>query len=208
VETRAAANLPARPLPGTHGAHEAGDSKLPQLPAGTKLLHVGDSFAGALGHELNRLLKSHNVHGTLKYEKATYIPTWASNRDFAAHLARYQPDLVLITLGGNELKIPDPNARAETVRRVVKRVEGRPCVWVGIPLWEGADPALMGVIRENVAPCLYLDSTALLPNLARARDGIHPSTSARTQWAEAVVLWLRNQLAPDARGWEWKPAKD
>lgn len=179
-------------------------AQLADLPSGTKLLHVGDSFAGALGYELNRLLKEHGVSGTLKYEKSTYIPTWASNRDFAAHLQRYQPHVVLITLGGNELKIPDPNARAETVRRVVKRVGGVPCVWIGIPLWEGANPALMEVVRQNVAPCLFLDSTALLPKLERARDGIHPSTAGRTTWAETVVVWLREQLVPGAGAWKWR----
>src|SRR5690349_18671856 len=47
------------------------------LPKGTTILHIGDSFAGALGIDLDRELKAEGVRGILRYETATYIPTWA-----------------------------------------------------------------------------------------------------------------------------------
>ena len=177
---------------------------LADLPKDTRVLHIGDSFAGALGYELNREFEAHGIRGTLKYEKSTYIPTWAWNKELGEYLWKYRPDLVVITLGGNELKIPDPNARAKTVRRLVDRLKGKPCVWIGIPLWEGSNPALMHVIAENVAPCLFLDSSALLPDLQRARDGIHPNTEARRTWAKAVIHWLRQQVQPEANSWVWR----
>jgi lysophospholipase L1-like esterase len=143
-------------------------------------------------------LGEHGVRGVLKQEKATYIPTWASRKELTGYLNQYKPDLVLITLGGNELGIGKPEERAETIARLVKRFEGTPCVWIGIPLWKGANPTLLEVIRKNVAPCRYLDSNALVPNLERAKDQIHPSLNARKVWAEAVVRWLAEQRVPNA----------
>ena len=177
-----------------------------RLPEGTTVLHVGDSFAGALGYELNRQLKEHQVKGILKYKTSTYIPTWAWNAELPQYIRRYKPDLVVITLGANELKIPDPEARASTLKRLVKRLRGTPCLWVGIPLWEGSNPHLMRVIEENTSPCRFLDSVALYPDMPRAKDKIHPSKSAREEWARRVIGWIQNNVAPPEEHlpWVWK----
>ncbi len=176
------------------------------LPLGTTILHIGDSFAGALGIDLNRQLKGAGIRGVLKYQTATYIPTWASSKDLDRYLWQFHPDLVLITLGANELSIPDPAQRIPTIRRLVGRLGGRPCVWVGPPLWEGARPALLETIRTSCAPCLYLDSSTLVPDLPRMRDHIHPSMEAREIWAKAVVAWLREHRDPEgARPWDLSP---
>ena len=176
------------------------------LPSGTTILQIGDSFAGALGIDLDRDLKEEGVRGVLRYETSTYIPTWASNKDLAGYLNRYDPDLVLITLGANELEIPDPKARIPTIHRLVSRLEGRACVWVAPPLWEGARPDLLATIRDACSPCVYLDSSALVPGLERMRDHIHPSTKGRKVWAKAVLEWLRAHRDPSgSRPWDLKP---
>lgn len=176
------------------------------LPTGTTVLQIGDSFAGALGIDLNRDLKDEGVRGVLRYETSTYIPTWAGKKELDGYLERFRPDLVLITLGANELLIPDPAQRAPTIHRLVRRLGGRPCVWVAPPLWDGARPDLLATIREACAPCLYLDSSALVPNLQRLRDHIHPSMQGRKIWAKAVLAWLKEHRDPHgARPWEMKP---
>jgi lysophospholipase L1-like esterase len=179
-------------------AQPAADPQPAALPKDTVVLHVGDSFAGALGPDLNLQLQAQGVRGVLKQEKATYIPTWASRKELSGYLQQYKPDLILVTLGANELGIVRPEERGETVERLVRRFGDTPCVWIGIPLWKGANPTLLEVIRQHVAPCRYLDSNALLPDLERAKDGIHPSLAARKIWAEAVVKWLAEQRAPNA----------
>ncbi len=171
---------------------------LPALPAETRVLHIGDSFAGALGRELNKALSVYGISGTTKFKRSTYIPTWASSKELGLYLHQYQPDLVLVTLGANELLVPDPTDRIRTIRKLVGRIGDRPCVWVGVPLWPGARDALPQVIRENAAPCRYLDSNELYPDMPRAKDGIHPSISARAEWATRVVGWLRREIDPRA----------
>jgi lysophospholipase L1-like esterase len=178
----------------------------PELPKGTTILQIGDSFAGALGIDLNRELGKHGIRGILKYKTSTYIPTWASSKELDQYLLRFRPDLVLITLGANELLIPDPTQRIPTIRRLIGRLDGRPCVWVAPPLWDGARPALIETIRTSVAPCLFLDSSALVPNLPRMRDHIHPSMGARKTWAAAVMGWLGEHRNPTgSRPWELVP---
>ena len=176
---------------------------LPELPRGTTVLHIGDSFAGALGIDLNVELKAAGVRGILRYETATYIPTWAFGKQIDQYLSQFNPDLVLVTLGANELQIPDPAARVPTIHRLVARLGGRPCVWVAPPLWNGARPALLDTIREACAPCVYLDSNALVPDLPRAKDHIHPSMDARKTWAKAVLGWLAAHRAKTGpRPWD------
>jgi lysophospholipase L1-like esterase len=177
-----------------------------RLPSGRTVLHVGDSFAGALGQDLNRELAERGVRGIVRFETATYIPTWASGNRLGRYVERYKPDLVLVNLGANDLEVTDLQSRAKTVRRLVAQLKGTPCVWIGIPLWEGARRQLSQVIEENSAPCLYLDSNQAVPRLERARDGIHPSQVGRRRWARAVVEWLEERTdAHSTERWSWLP---
>lgn len=191
----------SEPLPSTAVAAQVEDLVflIPSaLPEGATVLHIGDSFAGALGRQLNRELARRGVKGVLEFETGTYIATWASRRRLAAPLARYRPDLVLITLGANELDIARPESRAKVVRELVAILGGRPCVWIAPPLWEGAKADVLQVIEANCAPCAYLDSTRLVPNLERLPDKVHPSTSGRARWARAVITWLDEHPLGDA----------
>lgn len=183
----------AAPLPPSGDAAQAPDLVFlvpSALPEGATVLHIGDSFAGALGRQLNRELARRGVRGVLEFKTGTYIATWATKRRLAAPLARYRPDLVLVTLGANELDIARPKSRANVVRKLVAALGGRPCVWIAPPLWEGAKADVLHVIEANCAPCAYLDSTRLVPNLERLPDKVHPSNAGRARWARAVMTWL------------------
>jgi lysophospholipase L1-like esterase len=160
------------------------------LPEGMKVLHIGDSFAGVLGRPLNRELARRGVRGFLEYQTGTYIATWASSKPVRRYVTRYEPDLVLITLGANELDVARPAARARLVRKLVRSLGERPCVWIAPPLWRGAKSRVLRVIEDNCAPCAYLDSTALVPDLERRKDAIHPSPEGGARWASAVIAWL------------------
>jgi hypothetical protein len=165
------------------------------LPAGTKVLQVGDSFAAALGIELGKRLKAAGVRTSLEYKTASYVPNWAFGPDLPKMVSTYQPDLVLVTLGANEIEIPDPAQRAGAVQRLVKKLGDRPCVWILPPLWK-PDTGLMQVIKDNATPCKVLDSTALVKDLPRGPDHIHPNQQGRETWAEAVFQWLKQARQP------------
>jgi lysophospholipase L1-like esterase len=160
------------------------------------VLHVGDSFAAALGLPLNRKLKEQGLRSALEYETASYIPGWSAGDKLQKLLWKYNPDLVLITLGANELEIVDPEQRIRNIRRIVSTVGDRPCVWIATPLWAGAKNGLMDIIRQNAEPCRYMDTNALIQGMPRVSDGIHPTLAAREEWADVVIDWLKAQRAP------------
>jgi hypothetical protein len=166
-----------------------------ELPVGTKVLQVGDSFAAALGIELGKRLRAVGVRTSLEYKDASYVPTWAFGPELPKMVAAYNPDLVLITLGANELEIADPAQRAGAVKRLVQKLGDRPCVWILPPLWK-PDTGLMQVIKDNARPCKVLDSSTLVKDLPRGPDKIHPNTQGREVWAEAVFQWLKKSRAP------------
>jgi len=156
---------------------------------------VGDSFAAALGKELGKHFKAAGVRTWLESKTPSYIGNWAFGAELPKILANYNPDLVLVTLGANEIEVPTPGDRAAAIKRLVEKLAGRPCVWILPPLWK-PDTGLMQVIKENASPCRVLDSSSLVGDLPRGRDGIHPSNEGRKVWAEAVLLWLRRARVP------------
>jgi hypothetical protein len=174
----------------------------PELPKGTRVLHVGDSFAGALGIELNKVLNAAGLESRLEFEKSTYIPTWAHGPKLARLMASFKPDLVLISLGANELENPEAQKRASLIQKLVKSLGATPCVWVAPVLWAGAKSALLDVIRANVGGCVYLDSNELVKKMPRAGDKIHPSMAARPDWAVATARWLAYHRKPtESKRW-------
>jgi len=179
----------------------AAPPSLAELPAGTKVLQVGDSFADALGRELGKLLKSSGLRTSLETKTPSYIGDWAFGPLLRKAISDYDPDLVLITLGANEIEIPVPSQRVGPVQRLVQSLGDRPCVWILPPLWK-QDTGVMQVIKDNAKPCQVLDSSALVPSLPRGPDRIHPSSAGRVLWATAVYEWLKQAREPQGpRPW-------
>ncbi len=177
-----------------------------ELPKGSVVLHIGDSFAGALGVPLNEELRARGLVSHLRFKTASFIPNWAGGYDLGAYVEQLKPDLVLITLGANETAMTDPSLRIPQIQKIIRRLGGTPCVWIATPLW-GVDNGLMELIREHSAPCRYMDTNRLHPDMPRLSDKIHPTIPARREWAKAVVEWLaaERQPTPD-RVWQLRPA--
>jgi hypothetical protein len=120
-------------------------------------------------------------------------------------ILQHQPDLVIVTLGGNEVAMRDPTVRAEPIRKIVETIGDRPCIWVSAPLW-GPHTGIMKVIRDNCAPCRFVDTDAVAPNLERLKDGVHPTLVERKRWARAMIDWLARHRDPAGRRpWDLLP---
>jgi hypothetical protein len=146
------------------------------------------------------------IHQVLEFKSASYIPEWAGpTMNVAALVAKTNPDLVIVTLGGNELEMPDPSVRADPIRRLVATFGDRPCVWVAptIPPHTG----LLEVVQKNLGHCRYFDSMKYVPDLPRTKDHIHPSMAGRRRWAEVFLDWLARERDPHGdRPWALRPA--
>jgi hypothetical protein len=189
---------------------ERDDEPVP-IPEGTVVLHVGSSNAEALGRDLKKELEDYGIKYVLKAQQSTYIPQWAGERMGLRRLvAKHNPDLVLVTLGGNEVGIPNPSNRAGAIQRLVKIIGDRPCLWIGTPKWKGIpQTGIHQVIRENCAPCYYVDTDALVPDIKPHSDGVHPTLAERRRWAERMLQWLQHNRNPDgARPWDFKESPE
>jgi hypothetical protein len=164
------------------------------------VLHIGDSFAGALGLPLSKLLEQRGVRSILEHVDASYLTSWAWGDELERYVWKYNPDLVIVTLGANELAIAEPAQRERAIRKIVATIGARPCLWVAIPLWQGKHNGLLEVIAQASAPCVYYDTNRLLDaaQMPRIHDGIHPTQAAREDWARAVVDWLEQHRSPTA----------
>jgi len=199
--TATAETPPASPSPSLAAAALPAAPPTLDLPKGTRVLQIGDSFADALGVDLGKLLKGAGLRTSLETKTPSYIGDWAFGDVLRKAISNYNPDLVLITLGANEVEIPVPAQRVGPVQHLVKSLGDRPCVWVLPPLWK-QDTGLMQVIKDNAKPCQVLDSSLLVPSLPRGPDHIHPSKEGRLIWATAVFDWLKQARDPEGpRPW-------
>jgi hypothetical protein len=181
------------------------------IPPGTAVVHIGDSFTFAgFSQALRPRMKALGVRYEVHAETSAYTPTWAAK--IGRLVANTQPDLVIITLGANEVGTPIPEAHAPAVRRLVQEIGGRPCVWVSPPLWL-KDRRMIDVIREHSAPCRFFDSDKLVDApIRRQKDKIHPTPEGGAIWADAFWRWLEAERVGgvDARGrprpWALRPA--
>jgi hypothetical protein len=167
----------------------------PPIPPNTVVLGIGDSFLLAgFAQALKPKLKELGVRYEVKSEQSSFTVSWASKMELLVQ--NTQPDLVIINLGANEMSNTDPPAHAPAVRRIVKSVGDRPCVWVSPPSWR-KDTGILDVIRENSAPCRFVDSDEHVKEpIPRQSDKIHPNPEGGAIWAGAFWKWLHEQRAP------------
>jgi lysophospholipase L1-like esterase len=162
-------------------------------------------MAGALGLALNEELRGRGLKPRLHFQKATFIPTWASGPELTQFVVDENPDLVLISLGANELQVKDTQRLASRIEKLVAKFNGRACVWVAPPKPQREHNDLLDVIRAHCAPCVYLDTTQLYPDMPLLKDRVHPTMPARVEWARRVADWLeRAYQGPSVRPWVWR----
>jgi hypothetical protein len=192
----------AQPAPKSNRAPPATSSSLPrQPPAGgplllatpagaipaaraRRILHVGDSMVPLVGNYLRPMVQARG--GTYDMVSVTSSSTreWGGpKRILQDAVFRYDPEVILISLGSNELFDPRPETRLQAVQQIISDTRGRPCLWIGPPAWK-TDSGFLAMVRRNLEHCQYFDSTRL--NLPRMPDGRHPDWTGGYRWASGV----------------------
>ena len=167
----------------------------PPIPPNTAVLNIGDSFLLAgFSQALKPKMTELGVRYEVRSEQSSFTVTWAGKMETV--VAMTQPDLVIINLGANEMSNTDPPTHAGAVRRIVKAIGDRPCVWVSPPSWK-KDTGILDVIRTNTPPCRFFDSDEHVKDpIPRQGDHIHPNKEGGAIWAEAFWKWLQAERAP------------
>jgi hypothetical protein len=149
-----------------------------------RVLHVGDSMVPLVGNYLRPIFwRSKRDYWIESVTSSSTLEWGGDKRLLQAAMYKYNPDLILISLGSNELFDANPERRAPAIRQIVADTRGRACLWIGPPAWK-RDFGFIDVLRKNLGTCRYLDSTKL--RLPRMADGRHPDWTGGHAWASAV----------------------
>lgn len=163
------------------------------IGTGTRVLLFGDSMVKAgLGFRLAQLVKQRGGVYLEDYWTSSSTKMWSEGDRLDKLLADKKPDVVFVVLGSNEVFLMDKHA-ATNVQKIVAKFAGKPCVWIGPPVWS-VQKGIVEIERDNSPPCEFFDSSNL--KLERQWDKIHPNTKGGAAWAAAV--WETTVRPPPA----------
>ncbi len=152
-----------------------------------RVLHFGDSMVPLVGNYLRPWVEKQGGRYEIVSTSSSTTLSWAKQDTLKHELAELDPELVLISLGSNELFFVDDLAeRGAAVRAIVQAVGERACLWIGPPAW-AKDRGFLDVLKDNLGSCRYFDSTVL--PMDRQEDGRHPTFGASYRWA--IAVWER-----------------
>lgn len=181
-------DAPLAPASENDAATAAVDAALPKRDlTGKVVLHAGDSMVGGeqgLTKALAAKFKAEGAKFHKDYEVSLAISTFARTPKLKQLLDKYKPDIVILTLGANDVFVPFPQTNAPHVEAIVKKIGDRECYWISPPTWK-PDTGVVEVIKEHAAPCKFFDSRNL--TLKRGGDHIHPTDKGGAEWAE--LFW-------------------
>jgi lysophospholipase L1-like esterase len=173
------------------GATEALPATPPAPLTGKTILHVGDSMVGGnqgLTRALEQRFTAEGAKLIRDYKVSESIVSYDHSPKLKSLVEKNRPDIVIITLGTNDVFVPYPASMAGNVRNIVKRVGATECYWMGPPTWK-PDTGIVQVLKDNVAPCKFFDSSNL--KLQRSGDGIHPTDRGGAEWATSFWTYFR-----------------
>lgn len=157
---------------------------------------IGDSLAVGLARPLRALVEK--AGGTLDASgrSGTTISQWLRG-PLTSSLARARPDLVLVSLGTNDMKARgDKTADAVSLAGQV-RAAGADLMWIDPPIMPFGDPTgVRSAIRAAVPIEAIFPSASF--EIPRARDGIHPTEAGYAAWADSIWGWYLSRIGAQA----------
>jgi hypothetical protein len=168
---------------------DATDSEpAPPAPRRYKVVvSAGDSFNGAFSMALAPRFRAEGARFVRDVWVGVGVGQFDRHRRFADLLAQHKPDLVIVSLGANDIDDSDLEAAARSVRSIVQKIGARDCYWIAPAMWK-KDTGILEVLERNVAPCRFFSSRGF--KVERGRDGWHPSVKGGADWAERFWEWF------------------
>lgn len=184
---------------------------MPIDTCGKRILFLGDSMVEGLSMRFSDYAQEngHQLYSVCWYGSST--TGWAANLDTLESFLRWaSPDYVVVSLGGNELRVRDLERRANNISKIHNAMGGVPTVWIAPPSWV-KNPTITEVIRSTVGEKRYFDSTKL--TYTRGSDNMHPTFGSSARWMDSIAVWLSSpqtaypiKMNPPARKYprKWK----
>jgi lysophospholipase L1-like esterase len=171
------------------------------------VLQTGDSMVG--GGLCRALQPRFGAEGT-KFIRDVWesgsIENFADADRLPKLIAKYDPDLVLLTMGANDVGGNVTDYLGKKIDKVVAMTQKggpRDCIWIGPPKWRVNGHPVTDMIKAHLAQgsaCTFFDSTDI--EMQRKPDKVHPDEKGGDQWAVAFWHFFRGNDA-DAGTFDW-----
>lgn len=152
-----------------------------------RILLTGDSMGDLLFFPLRTLRKKNGFQITYKPDYGSKISKWAKTKRLVTYIKKYRPDLVIFTMGSNEILWLVKQQKIKNIHKIKKHLKGTEFVWVGPPNWQ-KDWGLDSAIHTNIGKSNYFVSKCF--NFKRNPDGAHPTAHEGKIWTDTLMRWI------------------
>lgn len=170
--------------------------RLQSLKPGSLILAFGDSLTSGYGAKVEAsypaVLESLTGYRTVNAGRPGELSAEGLQR-LPKMLQRYQPDLVILCHGGNDLlRRHDPALTAANLRGMIEAVRDSEAeiVLIGVPkpgFWLRAAPFYQELADEYRIPCNSKILSKILASKELKSDTIHPNAAGYRQLAETLA---------------------
>lgn len=184
------------------------DAAQPTNPPFTKkyrlVLHTGDSMVGGgLSRALRPLFATEGSKYVRDVWESGSIENFADAERLPGLIKRHDPDLILLSIGANDVGGNITDYLAKKIDKVVAMTQKggpRDCIWIGPPKWRINGKPVVDMIRAHAGACVFFDGTEIV--MERKEDKVHPNEHGGEQWATAFWKFFRgtDSLPPGPNG--------
>lgn len=157
-----------------------------------KVLFIGDSMTGWMAERLNAYgVKDGFEVATVVWDGST-IRKWGASSALAGMISEQHPDVVLISLGMNELFERNPaSALGSRLDSIIAALGSTPYLWIGPPSWPGhaEGEKLVEWLSDTLGPGRFFNSFSLsIPR--QSKNNPHPTREGIIKWIDNLVEWI------------------
>jgi hypothetical protein len=160
------------------------------------ILLCGDSMTEQMRFAWEEYAKKngHRLMTCTWYSSSTVA--WSESNRLSILIKEYKPDIIIFTVGSNELFIPNVEKREKYIKDIILEADTTniPFVWIGPPNWKD-DSGINEIIKKNLGKNRFYYSGHFRKRLARGKDGAHPTREAAAIWTDSIAIWFSTESA-------------
>ena len=174
-------------------AQEVETVEIPDSAYIEKVLFIGDSMTGWLAMRLQAYGELNGFEVAAVYQDGATVQKWAGIDRLDKTLEEFDADLVVMSLGGNNLFETYPEKRlGEHVDRILEKIGDREYIWFGPIHWpyKKGGEIVVEWLKNRIGEDRYFDTF----NLEIERQGktnMHPTMKGSRILIDHFVDWLR-----------------
>jgi hypothetical protein len=155
-----------------------------------RVLHFGDSHVSAA---FKSTLADHLRRAGARFKQSCWVGSrsrsWIKSGRLRKLIGSFRPNVVIVTLGTNEMKNRVPERSRSWVRAIIDKIDNNICYWLGPPPLIDDVHGYNDMLKNATEPCRFFDSRTL--NIEPRKDGtFHLTQEEGRVWGERVWRWM------------------